>query len=102
MRLLRICLRRATKFCGLLDLPPRLQQTTYDMIINNIHSATSSIVQLVTKQAANEEQQNITKTNLSADITKLIASGDGSWGKRGFTSLYGIAVLILLVILQEK
>ncbi|KYQ49804.1 hypothetical protein ALC60_11123, partial [Trachymyrmex zeteki] len=68
MRLLGIGLRGAMKFCGLIDLPPTVQQTTYDMIIDNIHSAASSIVQLVLKQAVKEEQQEITKQNSSDDI----------------------------------
>lgn len=70
MRLLGIGLRGAMKFCGLIDLPPTVQQTTYDMIIDNIHSAASSIVQLVLKQAVKEEQQEITKQNSSDDIKK--------------------------------
>lgn len=94
MRLFGIGLRGAMKFCGLMDLPPPVQQTTYDMIIENIHSAASSIVQLVLKQAVKEEQQEITNQNSSDDIKKLTVSGDGTWRKRGFTSLYGVAVLI--------
>jgi len=94
MRLLGVGLRGAMKFCGLMDLPPPVQQTTYDMIIENIHSAASSIVQLVLKQAVEKEQQEITKQNSSDDIKKLTVSGDGTWRKRGFTSLYGVVVLI--------
>ncbi|XP_053945027.1 uncharacterized protein LOC128854730 isoform X6 [Anastrepha ludens] len=94
LRLLGIGLRGAMKFCGLMDLPPPLQQSTYDMIINNIHSAASNIAQLVLKQAVKEEQQEIKKEDSSADLRKLFVSGDGTWRKRGFTSLYGVAVLI--------
>lgn len=94
MRLLGIGLRGAMKFCGLMDLPPPLQQSMYDMIINNIHSAASNIAQLVLKQAVKEEQQEIKKENSSADLKKLFISGDGTWRKHGFTSLYGVAVLI--------
>lgn len=94
MRLLGIGLRGAMKFCGLMDLPPPLRQSTYDMIIDNIHTAASTIAELVLKQAVKEEQEEITKENPGADITKLTVTGDGTWRKRGFTSLYGVAVLI--------
>ncbi|KYN11794.1 hypothetical protein ALC57_16049 [Trachymyrmex cornetzi] len=90
LRLLGIGLRGAMKFCGLWIY--RLRFNKRRMIIDNIHSAASSTVQLVLKQAV-KEQQKITKQN-SSDIKKLTVSGDGTWRKRGFTSLYGIVVLI--------
>jgi len=69
MHLLGIGLHGAMKFCGFMDLPPPIRQTMYNMIIENIHFAASSIVQLVLKLALKEEQQEITKQNWS-DIKK--------------------------------
>lgn len=78
IRLLGIGLRGAMKFCGLMDLPPPVQQTTYDIIIDNINFSASNIAQSALKQAVKEEQQEISKID-SSDIKKLTVSGDGTW-----------------------
>ncbi|KYN22291.1 hypothetical protein ALC57_05327 [Trachymyrmex cornetzi] len=70
MRLFGIGLRGAMKFCSLMDLPPPVQQTTYDMIIDNIHSAASSIVQLALKQAVGKMEVDAMKELFSRSVEK--------------------------------
>lgn len=94
MRLLGIGLRGSNEILWPHGLPPPVQQTTYDIIVNNIHSAASSISEMLLKQAVKEEQQEITKNNSSDNNKKLTVSGNGTWRKRGFISLFGVAVLI--------
>ena len=38
MRVLGLGLKGTKKFCGIMDMPAFLSQSTYDMIIQNIHS----------------------------------------------------------------
>jgi len=52
-------LNGAMKFCGIMDLPPPVQQSTYDIIVKNIHAAASS--DLLLKQAIKEEQEERNK-----------------------------------------
>lgn len=94
MRVLGIGLSGAMKFCGIMDLPAPVQQNTYDIIMKNIHAAVSSVCDAVLKQAIKEEREEIKKHNLSSNDEELTVSGDGTWRKRGFTSLFGVAALI--------
>lgn len=94
MRLLGISLAGAQKFCGLMDLPPPVKQATYDVIMKNIHTAVSSVCELLLRNAVKEEQEETRKDNPCNDDTELTVSGDGTWKKRGFTSLYGVATVI--------
>ena len=82
------------KFCGIMDLPPPVKQSTYDLITKNIHTAASYVCNVVMKQAVKEEKEEIKKDNSTSNDTELTVSGDGTWRKRGFTSLFGVAVLI--------
>lgn len=94
MRLLGVGLYGAKKFCGIMDLPAPLQQNTYDLIMKNIHAAVSCVCNAVMKQAVSEEREEIKKHYPDGNDAELTVSGDGTWRKRGFTSLFGIAVLI--------
>lgn len=75
-----------------MDLPPPVEQSSYDKIVSNIHAASSTVCQLSCMKAVKEEQQLTTEKNL--DSNKLTVSGDGTWKKRGFTSLFGVSTLI--------
>ena len=94
MRLLGVGFRGAAKFCGFMDLPAPVQQTTYDIIVKNIHTAASSVCEEVLKEAIKEEREEIRKYDPSSNDEELTVSGDGTWRKRGFSSLFGIAALI--------
>lgn len=93
MRLLGIGLNGIQKFCGIMDLPPPIAQTTYDIIVQNIHQASSAVCELLFRSAVKKEQE-LTAQNNGDDGNQLTVSGDGSWKKRGFTSLYGVSTII--------
>ena len=62
MRKLGLGLKGANKFCGLMDMPAFLSQSTYDMIIQNIHSCVEIATGKLLDNARNQEKQ-LTSTN---------------------------------------
>ena len=75
-------------FCGLMDLPVPLVRRSYDVFIKSMRNVAKSVCQLSLNSAMTEETSHYENTE------SLIVSGDGSWRKRGFQSLHGIASLI--------
>lgn len=94
MRILGVGLRGAQKFCALMELPRPIFQSFYDSVINNIHSAVKIVCDLSLSKAAEEEKKLTRERENKEEITGLTVSGDGSWRKRGFSSLYGVSTLI--------
>lgn len=91
MRYLGIGLNGMRKFCAFLELPRPVFQATYDKIVQNISIATESVRNLSIKKAAEEEKQFSVEHGQTNGLT---VSGDGSWRKRGFSSLFGLVSLI--------
>lgn len=72
-------------------LPKSVFQKSYDEIVQSIAVATDAVKSKVLRKAAEEEKKiSVEKGQLEG----LTVSGDGSWRKRGFSSLYGFASLI--------
>lgn len=92
MRLLGVARNGINLFCGLMDIGQGLSKQTYDNIVQHIHSAVSIAFDAISKKAIQEEKQKNIQNN--RPMTNLKVSGDGSWKKRGFTSLYGVTTLI--------
>ena len=93
MRVLGMGLKGAQKFCGLMDIPSFLQQNTYDMIVKDIHGCVKTVAENVFKSACKEEIAETCTAKNVKETSELTISGDGTWKKRGFTSLYGVSVL---------
>lgn len=93
MRLLGIGLKGCQKFCGLMDLPPFITQNTYDIILRNIHTTAKSVCELFLRNAVKEEIKKASEAK-NCETAELTVSGDGTWKKRGFTSLFGIVSVI--------
>lgn len=91
MRVLGLGLKDCAKFCGLMDMSPFLQHTSYDSIVKSIHGCVKIVSEKLFQCAATEEKKYSEQQNNSAGLT---VSGDGTWKKRGFTSLYGVTSLI--------
>lgn len=96
MRVLGIGLAGAQKFCGLMDMPNFLSENTYTLILKNIYECVKTAIDIIFKKAVREEIENTPKVADDNDnaILKLTVSGDGSWRKRGFTSLFGVSSVI--------
>lgn len=91
MRLLGIGLQGIRKFCAFMELPRPVFQSVYDTIIENILAASDVVSKNSMSNAANEEKRI---SNEKGEKNGITVSGDGSWRKRGFSSLYGLVSLI--------
>lgn len=91
MRVIGIGINGIKKFCAMMDLAKPVFKTTYYIIISNIATATSSVRALSMKKAAVKEKELSIERDENDGLT---VSGDGSWRKRGFSSLFGLVTLI--------
>lgn len=89
MRLLGVGLHGIQKFCAFMDLPRPVFHSFYDVLVKRMGEATETVCKIIMKNAAKEEQNQSSKNNHG-----FIVSGDGSWRKRGFSSLFGLVTLI--------
>ncbi|EZA47414.1 hypothetical protein X777_16316 [Ooceraea biroi] len=92
MRLLGIGREGINIFCGLMDISQGISICTYDSIVKHIHTAARSVFDTFCKKAIEEEKEENVENGRLPNHLKV--SGDGSWKKREFTSLYGVATLI--------
>ncbi|CAB3225803.1 unnamed protein product [Arctia plantaginis] len=91
MRLIGIGLQGIKKFCAFMDLPQPIFHSFYDKLVKTIAIATKAVRDASMKKAAQEEKEGSHKIGKTDGIT---VSGDGSWRKRGFSSLFGVTSLI--------
>nr|XP_032514623.1 uncharacterized protein LOC116768095 [Danaus plexippus plexippus] len=92
MRLLGVAREGINIFCGLMDMSQGLAKSTYDQIVKHLYTASKTMFESVCKKAVDEEKELNIQNERPADRLKV--SGDGSWKKRGYTSLYGVTTLI--------
>lgn len=91
MRLLGVGQAGINLFCSLMDINI-FHKSLYYQVMEQIKIAVKSVTDLVFKKAVKEEnEKNVKKGNRE---NHLSVSGDGSWAKRGFSSLLGIVSLI--------
>lgn len=94
MRVLGKGLRGIQFFCGLMDLPKYVTKKPFNMIVENIHNATKAVgMESLKKAAGNEIQLNNEAAHPNIP-DGLKVSGDGTWMKRGFSSLFGVVTII--------
>ena len=77
------------KFCGYANMPKPMTQNNYDKVSRQIMVATQNIAERSMKDAAND-----LKGDSDVDITNVPVSVDGTWQKRGFSSLNGVVTAI--------
>ncbi|KYM97486.1 hypothetical protein ALC62_11778, partial [Cyphomyrmex costatus] len=95
MRVLGLGLAGCNKFCGLMDICSSfLNQSSYDFYITKIHECISTVGEKLLSLAAEEEKNISCAENNIENTTNATVSGDGTWKRRGFASLYGVATLI--------
>lgn len=92
MRLLGISREGINLFCSLMDLGKGISRNAYYTILQHIYDASRIVFLLLRKKAVREEQAENEKRERS--LNNLKVSGDGSWQKRGFSSLYAVTTLI--------
>ncbi|XP_029177754.1 uncharacterized protein LOC114945652 [Nylanderia fulva] len=91
MRLLGIGLHGIEKFCAFMDLPRPIFHSFYDKLTRTILHATETVAKKSMLMAAQEEKALSLEKGQTDGLT---VSGDGSWRKRGFSSLFGLVTLI--------
>lgn len=95
MRMLGLGLAGCVKFCGLMDLASSfLSKPTYSSYIKNMCSVIADVSSKFFVSAVQEEKKATAEAKNIEDTDELTVSGDGTWKKRGFSSLYGVASLI--------
>ncbi|CAD6218422.1 GSCOCG00011449001-RA-CDS [Cotesia congregata] len=94
MRVLGVGREGINIFCSLMDICQGISIGTYYACIENIYLATSAVYNLVISKAVNEEKDLISACNPNANPTEFTVSGDGTWKKRGFNSLFGVTTLV--------
>ena len=94
MKVLGLGLKGCQKFCGLMDIPQFLCHSTYDIILKHIHSCVDTVCQYIMKKAVKQEVKKSCEERNIENTCELTVSGDGTWKKRGFTSLYGVSSVI--------
>ncbi|KYN50315.1 hypothetical protein ALC62_11488 [Cyphomyrmex costatus] len=95
MRILGLGLVGCDKFCGLMDIASSfLHKSSYDFYVTKIHECVKIVAEKLFSLAAEEEKKQTCKENDLTDTTDVTVSGDGTWKRRGFASLYGVSTLI--------
>lgn len=89
-RMLGIGLAGIKTFCGIMDLPKPVCHSFYDTIVSNIHAAVKKIWELSMKRAVEDEKQS----SFEKVDDGLTVSGDGTWRKQGFSSLFNVTTII--------
>jgi len=85
-------LQTVKTFCSLLDIKHSFSNSQYYNFLDNLNAASKVVFDIVRRKAAKEEiGANSAAGN---EPTHLSVSGDGSWKKRGFSSLFGLVSLI--------
>jgi len=92
MRLLGVAREGINVFCNLMDMCTGLSQGSYTKIVEHIHAAAKSSFEIFSQKAVREEiEKNVEHGRIKKNLK---VSGDGTWKKRGFKSLYGVTTLI--------
>lgn len=92
IRLMGGGLQNLKMFCAILDMSASFSNNIYYTFLENLHTASKAVFDHFQKKAVAEEIEKNTLANKKP--THLTVSGDGSWKKRGFSSLFGLSTLI--------
>lgn len=92
MRLLGIGLQGLNLFVSLMDISKGLSKGTYNKVVQHIHECTKLVFDAMYLRVVEQEKKENEKRE--RPLLDFKVSGDGSWKKRGFTSLYGVTTLI--------
>ncbi|KAE8741785.1 hypothetical protein FOCC_FOCC012693 [Frankliniella occidentalis] len=93
-RLLGIAHSGIAFFCGLMDLPPPVDKNWYLTVSRSLLSVIQNVAERCMMKAAEEEKSETVWKKVFQNPQYVSISNDGSWMKRGFTSLFGIVAVI--------
>lgn len=91
MRIIGVGFRGLFTFCSLMDMTS-MSKTLYHDILNNVAIATHSVANTCLKKAGSQEKEQNKERGLPED--EFVVSGDGTWCKRGFSSLIGVTTVV--------
>lgn len=77
-----------------MDICQGISIATYYACVKNIYVAASTVYDCIISKAVNEEQELISASDSNDSPTDFTVSGDGTWKKRGFSSLFGVTTLV--------
>ncbi|KYN08186.1 hypothetical protein ALC62_00832 [Cyphomyrmex costatus] len=92
MRLLGVGRQGLNLFCNYMDIGSGIAEETYNRIFSHIHVAAKTVFDYCCKKAVEDEKKENEK--IERPILNFKVSGDGTWKKRGFKSLFGETTLI--------
>ena len=82
-------------FCTMMDMPPHLTRNNYDKQANGIYKVVKAVAKKTMLDAASEiHLLNKPKDENGNDFVDCAVSCDGSWQRRGFSSLNGYITAI--------
>ena len=80
-------------FCAMFGLPSPIARRTYTTYVKEITRGSVEVAETSLKQAR-EEVREISGATSDDDIVDIVISCDGTWQKRGFSSLFGVVFII--------
>ena len=94
MRSIGVGLKGSQTFLAMMNLPPPVNKSAHEKIVKNVHAAVKAVAVDVMKDASEEVRTLYIDAANEDGIVETSISCDGTWQKRGFTSLNGaVAVL---------
>ena len=82
--------RGIEKFCALMNMPRPMTNRCYDKIVTTV----SNSAQLVAKETMEDAAKEIRNFSDNTEIVDTAVSCDGSWQRRGYSSLNGVVTVI--------
>lgn len=64
------------------------------MIVKHMHDCIKTVAEILFKNVVKEEVAETCKAKNVDETTELTVSGDGTWKKRGLSSLFGVSSII--------
>ena len=85
-------------FCGFMNMPPPMTKKTYHKCIDDIHPIYMKCAANSMKQAAYELREVVLRDEFTDEaVADVDISAEGSWQKRGLSSLNGFVTKISLL-----
>jgi hypothetical protein len=78
--------QQASRFATNMDLPPPVSEVSWRKHVNEIHRVTRTVSECSMRRAANQIRDSLPTSNATV-------SCDGTWQRRGFSSLNGVSTV---------